>query len=438
MLTFSLPHTSLDSMPQQAHATGPQGGGMKPLTLLGNLLTQRDPTMAHKVPRSQKQGASPSTQTPQAVITTTAAGAKRSGGTPGGQGDESRGAQAAGQASSQGSQCAVNKGAISQLQEFVQGAKLYPMPPNCPVLQWGYDSRMVGKDSLEFRATVAFMLDGVPHHAAGSWKHNKVLAKRDAAERTLGLFVNRWGGVAVQDFELWNNPPSVQEEQPLAPKDDCDSSPPPEVGVNREERELQNYCETSLSEFAAMPTWTHTWSGDSCQAFAEIRIFGVPHTFPGKPCATREAAYRDAARRALWYLQCPGYEDLYEPDPEFVKAAAHMIPEASASWSRDGCAEEGEEQLLAERKTLVMRVQNRLQQAFAQQLKVGTSVWFWSYERHPRDKEWPPLYCATVHVPLAGRTFVGTWTRGQREAQIDACSKIAEFLDAEFPRTKGS
>lgn len=55
-----------------------------------------------------------------------------------------------------------------------------------------------------------------------------------------------------------------------------------------------------------------------------------------------------------------------------------------------------------------------------------------------QDKEWPPLYCATVHVPLAGKTFVGTWTRGQREAQIDACSKIAEFLDAEFPRTKGS
>jgi len=431
MVGFALPHAGPDGMQQ---APSQQAGEVRSLTLLGNLLPQRDPTVPHKAARSQRQGTSPSAKVSPTVTATPGIGGKRGSGV----GEESRGAQLSAQASPQGSQSTVNKGAISQLQEFVQGAKLYPMPPNCPVLQWGYDSRMVGKDSLEFRATVAFMLDGVPHHAAGSWKHNKVLAKRDAAERTLGLFVNRWGGIAVQDFELWSNPPSVRQESSSPGKEGCDGAQAVESGINREEQELHDYCATSLSEFAAAPTWTHMWSGELCQAFVEIRMFNVPHTFPGNPCATREAAYRDAARRALWYLQCPGYEDLFEPDPEFVKAAAHMIPEASASWSRDGCAEEGEEQLLAERKTLVMRVQNRLQQAFAQQLKVGTSVWFWSYERHPRDKEWPPLYCATVHVPLAGKTFVGTWTRGQREAQIDACSKIAEFLDAEFPRTKGS
>merc|ERR1719188_284397 len=81
-----------------------------------------------------------------------------------------------------------------------------------------------------------------------------------------------------------------------------------------------------------------------------------------------------------------------------------------------------------------MRVQNRLQQAYAHLLKAGTPVWFWSYDRAPRDRGWPPLFRASVHVPLAGRTFRGSWTRGQREAQIEACGKIGDFLDGEFPR----
>merc|ERR1712136_176230 len=43
-----------------------------------------------------------------------------------------------------------------------------------------------------FRATVAFMLDGVPHHVAGGWERSKKTAQRDAASRALGLFVGRW------------------------------------------------------------------------------------------------------------------------------------------------------------------------------------------------------------------------------------------------------
>jgi len=362
-----------------------------------------------------------------------------------------------------GGAAGATKGAISQLQEFVQGAKLYPMPPNCAVLQWSYDTRMVGgrgseASVLEFRATVAFLLDGVPHHAVGSWKHSKKIAQRDTAERSLGLLVNRWGEIAMQEIYglLTEDGPTGTQPiglQPtprsLDPIGEPEQEPPalcaPGSGVasaaalGGEAAKLFEYCNKFLPSHEASahpPRWHHKWDAGRCQAFVVISMFGVPHTFPGRFCDSQEAACSDAARRALWYLNCPGYENLFEPDPEYVKAAAQTIPEASPSWQRDGHADEGEEQQLAERKTMVMRVQNRLQQAYAQQLKAGTPVWFWSYDRSPRDRGWPPLFRASVHVPLAGKTFRGGWTRGQREAQIEACGKIGEFLDGEFPRTR--
>lgn len=351
-----------------------------------------------------------------------------------------------------GASCAA-KGAISQLQEFVQGSKLFPLPSNCPVLRWGYDTRMAGVKGfesacLEFRASVAFLLDGIPHHATGSWRLSKKMAQRDAAERTLALFVNRWGQVAMKvlgysvsysggatackvDVEDAAEG-QVEEEEELEETEGDDSSLGPETVV------LGEFCSNRMRPaVAGLPAWSHRSDGNQFQAFAEVLIFGVPHTFPGKNSDSQLEAYADAARRALWYLQCPGYEYLFEPDPDFVRAASQCLPDASPSWQRDGLGARGEElQLAAERKTLVMRVQNRLQQVYARQLEAGTSVWYWSYDRQPRDRGWPPLIRATVHVPLAGSTFTGTWTRGQREAQLETCMKIVAYLDEAFPNSK--
>lgn len=315
------------------------------------------------------------------------------------------------------------KGAISQLQEFVQGAKYFPMPPNCPVLQWSYDTRMIGT-SLEFRATVALLLDGVPHHTAGAWKPSKKLAQRDTAERALGLFVNRWGELAVSGQTIVDQSGSIEK-----------ASQDPIEG-ERASQILVDFCNRLPCPSTRPPQWSHRWEGDACQAFVEVELVGVPHTFPGQPKGSQEAAYSDAARRVLWYLQCPGFEDAFEPDLDCVRAAAQEIPEPLISWVKDGDSE-GEEQQLAERKTTVMRVQNRLQQAYARQLETGTSVWSWTYERDPRDRSWPPLFRATAHIPLAGRAFTGGWQRGQREAQIDACTRIAEYLEGTFPRVRG-
>eukprot|EP00933_Yihiella_yeosuensis_P009516 TRINITY_DN11545_c0_g1_i1.p1 TRINITY_DN11545_c0_g1~~TRINITY_DN11545_c0_g1_i1.p1 ORF type:complete len:436 (-),score=71.68 TRINITY_DN11545_c0_g1_i1:153-1460(-) len=313
-----------------------------------------------------------------------------------------------------------SKGAISQLQEFVQGAKVFPMQPNCPVLQWDYDTRMVGT-SLEFRATVAFFLDGVAHHVVGAGWPSKKIAQRDCAERALGLFVNRWASMISTDWPLG------------ATANVGTQLPETKSYVQR----LEAYLQRGSYGDPASVQWSHRWRDGKCQAYTEVRLMDVPHTFPGKPMETQEAAYEDVARRVLWYLRCPGNEDDFEPDINYVKVAAQDIPSPHPFWIKDAAENEGEEQQLAERKTTMMRVQNRLQQAFARQLEAGVSVWYWSFERDPKDKGWPPLFRASVSVPLANRTFCGrTWQRGQRDAQIQTCALISQYLDEEFPKLR--
>lgn len=314
----------------------------------------------------------------------------------------------------------MGKGAISQLQEYVQDAKRFPVPSNCPVLQWDYDTRMCGT-SLEFRATVAFLLDGVPHHSAGIWKPSKKLAQRDAAERALALYVDLWGDLAAAARrEGAPGPATPARTQGAAQR----RQGPGDVET------LQGFCRRLAARHPAPPPeFGHKWDGDGrCQTLVQVSLLGVSHTFSGQPRESPEEADADVARRVLWYLQCPGLEDAFEPDREYVRAAVQAIPGPSAGWPRGDHG--GSEAELAERKTALMRLQNRLQQAFARRLEAGRSVWHWTYERDETDGLWPPLYRATAEVPVTGRSFAGGWARGQREAQLDACSRISDFLDA--------
>merc|ERR1719382_1145445 len=81
-----------------------------------------------------------------------------------------------------GSPSALCRGPISQLQEYVQEASksTCALPANFSVLQWDLSTR-ASSANLEFRATVSFFLEGVPHHVAGVWKPSKKVAQRDAA-----------------------------------------------------------------------------------------------------------------------------------------------------------------------------------------------------------------------------------------------------------------
>lgn len=325
------------------------------------------------------------------------------------------------------------RGAISILQEFIQYSKGFHMPPRCPILQWSYDTRMADFSTLEFRATVAFLLEGVPHHAAGMWHQSKKIAQRDAAERALGLFVSIWGEYLMQadkrELLFQYETPSTATGGPSMPP----SPESPDKGRSNqrpidEAQVLENFCRGFQSCDAPPPQWSVKADGDMWQAFVEAELFGVVHKFSAGPCESKEQAFQSTARRVLWYLHCPGYENAFEPNPTSVVTAAKQMPAPPSCWISDATEEDALQ--VAERKTAIMRLQNRLQQAFARQLRHGQSVWEWSFESDPQDTGWPLLCRATVNISVVGRCFQGTWTRGQRNAQIHVCEAVSRYLDS--------
>mmetsp|Transcript_26929 Transcript_26929/g.62594 ORF Transcript_26929/g.62594 Transcript_26929/m.62594 type:complete len:414 (-) Transcript_26929:266-1507(-) len=302
---------------------------------------------------------------------------------------------------------AAGRGVISLLQEFVQCSKTFPAPQHRPILQWMFDTHMADNTNLEFRAQVSFLLDGVPHHIAGSWQQSKKLAQRDTAERCLGLFVGGWGSYLLQSAEHEGLEPRPFED-PL--------------------HDLQRFCTQFRPCSSSGPVWCLDVEESHCRATAEMTLLGVRHRFAGCAAADGHEAKRDTARRVLWYLQCPGYENLFEPDTQGMAAVAKEIPTPPANWVN--AAEEEKSVLAAERKTTLMRVQNRLQQSFAKRLKPGQGVWEWSFESDTSETTWPPMQRATVTIAVVQKNFTGPWVRGQREAQLEACKLVEEYLDS--------
>jgi hypothetical protein len=297
---------------------------------------------------------------------------------------------------------------------------------------------MASKATLEYRAIVAFYLDGVPHHAAGTWQASKVRAKRDAADRALGLFVALWGEELQRQGE---SKPGTTSFDVWQGRGDCDDSSP-------EERLLENFCKQLPACSGGQLEWimepehpevydapdVHINASGRCFAIVEINLLGVPHKLAGAVKSTAKEARADTARRALWYLQCPGYEDIFEAEKLVGRGTSGKAPaeigEIQAppgGWVCDDSSQEALDE--AKRKTIVMRVQNRLQQEFARQLQPGQGVWEWTYSADPNDEQWPPLFQATVRVHVLEEEFVGDWVRGQREATIDAINRVSAYLD---------
>merc|ERR1712048_806615 len=101
--------------------------------------------------------------------------------------------------------------------------------------------------------------------------------------------------------------------------------------------DLEVYCVNLASKVTGSvpPRWSCVKDGNYHQAFVEIVLFGIPHTFPGKHSDSQDDACNDTARRVLWYFGQPGYEDAFEPDLEFAKEVAHSLPGPSSSWAKD-------------------------------------------------------------------------------------------------------
>lgn len=309
-------------------------------------------------------------------------------------------------------QASAPKGAISMLQEYVQCSQSFHVPANYSVLQWDFDSQMADAATLEFRAIVSFLLEGVPHHVAGAWQPKKKDAQRDAAERALGLFVGRWSEQVLNSEQ--NCPPLKSLSQPKA-------------FTASEEDALVECCQTlDVLRGTTVPlAWSLPQAASgTCRATVQIMLLNVPHQFAGSPQRSEAEARADAARRVLWYLQCPGFENIYEPDPMAPAITTMKIPRPPAAWA--GATAEGALEV-AERKTAIMRVQNRLQQTF--ELRPGLSAWSWDYKMDEKDEEWPARCYATVTIPVIGKKFTGNWHRGQREAQLDTLTQVTEYLD---------
>lgn len=161
------------------------------------------------------------------------------------------------------------------------------------------------------------------------------------------------------------------------------------------------------------------------RATVQIMLLNVPHQFAGSPQKSEAEARADAARRVLWYLHRPGFTELYEPDPMAPAITTMKIPRPPAAWA--GATAEGALEV-AERKTAIMRVQNRLQQTF--ELRPGLSAWSWDYKMDEKDEEWPARCFATVTIPVISKKFTGNWQRGQREAQLDTLTQVTDYLDS--------
>lgn len=313
--------------------------------------------------------------------------------------------------------------AISLLQEFIQCSREFRNPAKRSILHWRFDERLADAITLEFRATVAFLLDGVAHHAVGDWRTSKKLARLDVAERALILFVSLWGQQLLKP-ETWTSDRMPQEL--AAPTfASLHTGHCPVAHAVREVQDLEDYCRCMPVAGAIVPRWSVSWDGNFCQVTAELILMDVPHMLQGPAMLSEEEAYAETAKRILWYLQCPGYEDDFEPDPRAPAAIAPEIPAPPKNWNTDEHLQESAAQV--ERKTALVRVQNRVQQAYARLLKPGQRVWEWSYENespagHGRCK-------ATVRIPVAGKEFVGDWQKVQRDAQFDVCAQVAAFLD---------
>jgi hypothetical protein len=249
------------------------------------------------------------------------------------------------------------------------------------------------------------------------------MAQRDTAERALGFFVGLLG-----DHLFGSSCSAVSGDAGLAVGDSATAGIdaeklPPEVA------NVASFCRELIGDDGAAVNWSLHWDGGMCQANVQFPMCGVRHQFGGPFCAAIVDAYRETARRVLWYLGRPGYEDAFVPDLSVVGPDIRALPCAPPNWAAG--TEEIDAIEDAERKTAVMRLQNRLQLAFASSILPGQQVWEWEFESSCPGGLGDTLVKATVDIPSLGRKFSSVHVPVVRTAQIELCAVVNAYLDSE-------
>lgn len=312
-----------------------------------------------------------------------------------------------------------NKGAdnaVSALQELIQSASSFS--PHTKILTWGFEQQLE-KGTLEFRATVSFVLADVPHHFCGGWQTSKKKAQRDAAERVTQYLQH--SGRQRQAYQQGTPPSHTSMGEGSLPSEALQEL---KAVLNDTPFEGDPYCEWKIEDQAGS-------DGTEYRATVSFYINEVPHHFCGawtsdsNPVAGLKAAKQDCVERVLWYFG-EGEENFGLPEGSTLtlQPPPAQIVQPSDPAQAEKQAEKQGPQL--EDKTILMQVQNTLQKRFAKDTPPGERVWVWSYEGDDTD---PQLFRARVDIPSWGRTFFGGWCRGKKLAQRNACLVVKDKLD---------
>lgn len=306
--------------------------------------------------------------------------------------------------------------AVSALQELIQSSA--SVSPNTRVLTWDFEQQFGKGNSLEFRATVSFVLGDVPHHFSGFWQTSKKKAQRDAAERVTHYLQQSGTRSSSRSRTLPSHAalggaslPAEVLRRLHAARNGIFREGEPILDWKLEEREVPD-SSSDRREFRATLTFS---------------IYDVPHHFSGDWCSGSNAALgtaaarRDTVERVLWYF---GHSAEGADIMERSSSSSLTLP-----WQLGGLSDTAalfDKQPLQD-KTVLMEVQNTLQKAFSRDTTPGQRVWVWSYEDDEND---PQLFRARVEIPSWGRSFHGGWCRGKKLAQRDACHVVKDHLAA--------
>jgi hypothetical protein len=314
--------------------------------------------------------------------------------------------------------------AVSALQEIIQSCCSFS--PHTKILTWAFEQQL-SQGTLEFRATVSFVLQDVPHHFGGGWQTSKKKAQRDAAERVTHYLQHLREPIPVTEPQT--HPSKVVMGSEKLPQDVFEElqavftgssfEGEPALEWKLEDRGLNSNVE-GVHEFRAIVSFhinevPHHFSGGWCSGGSENGYA----TSRSDSVAGVQAARRDAAERVLWYF---GEGQEFYGVPE----GTNLSLEAPVQLQSDSAASP-EKQPQLEDKTILMQVQNHLQKVFAKVTPPGERVWVWNYEGDDND---PQIFRARVDIPCWGRSFVGGWCRGKKLAQRNACLVVKENLDA--------
>eukprot|EP00403_Amphidinium_massartii_P008715 CAMPEP_0178417666 /NCGR_PEP_ID=MMETSP0689_2-20121128/24688_1 /TAXON_ID=160604 /ORGANISM="Amphidinium massartii, Strain CS-259" /LENGTH=516 /DNA_ID=CAMNT_0020039031 /DNA_START=70 /DNA_END=1620 /DNA_ORIENTATION=+ len=214
--------------------------------------------------------------------------------------------------------------AIACLQELLQSAEhtsLFKFPPGVKVLQWSYQQKTAGR--LVFRAFLAFLCNGVPHHVTGNWHQCKKDARQAVAEMALALVQGQTVDTAA--------------EEDAAGCADLSGLVPLGRGDYRggSAKALESYlascsCVTSTQGMewsTAQAARTGTW-----QAQCQVKILGMKFSFSGPALPNPEEAKNELASRVMWYMGCEDYQGLYVPNRRALMSVRCEVPAAPAHW----------------------------------------------------------------------------------------------------------